>query len=259
MKTNLMENMTVKDVRTALKKVKTVLVPLGVVEQHGYHLPLSTDIHNTYEVCKRLSKKTGCLVAPPLNYSFSGGELPGTINISPQVMSLVVMDIIRSLAQQGFRNVVLVLGHGGTENLNAIRDCTRLFLRQNPHFDIVLVVAPVWEFSRIWMRAFKEHDFHAALIETSLMMYWKPELVREDIQVDKGKIYEDMKLNQDNYLQVEKPFDNKYVVPRLGQKPEIKVGVMGDPKGANAELGEKVCEEVVEGLSKLIRGIEGRK
>ena len=106
------------------------------------------------------------------------------------------------------------------------------------------------------MEAFKKHDFHAGLIETSVMLYWKPELVRKDIQVDKGKVYEDMKVHPDNYLLVEKAFNNKYVVPQLKQKPEIKVGVMGDPRGANAELGAKVCKEMVSGLSKLIRDIE---
>lgn len=58
---------------------------------------------------------------------------------------------------------------------------------------------------------------------------------------------------------VEKPFDSKYVIPKLSQKSEVKVGVMGDPKGANAELGEKVCEEVVSALSRLIRDIERGK
>ena len=100
----LMENMTVNEMRQALKKTKTVMVPLGVVEQHGYHLPLSTDIHNAYQIARRVSEKTGSLVAPPLSYSFSGGTLPGTINISPQTMSLVVNDICQSLVEQGFKS-----------------------------------------------------------------------------------------------------------------------------------------------------------
>ena len=72
MKAKLMENMTVKDVRSAFRDTRTILVPLGVVEQHGYHLPLSTDIHNAYEVCKRVSEKTGSVVAPPCSCSSLG-------------------------------------------------------------------------------------------------------------------------------------------------------------------------------------------
>lgn len=257
MKSRVMENMTVKEMREALKETKTVLVPLAVVEQHGYHLPLSTDIHNAYEVSKRVSVRTGAVVAPPLNYSFSGGTLPGTINISPQVMSLVVMDICRSLIQQGFKNIVLVLGHGGTENINALRDCTAVFLRQNSHLaEVTLALAPVWEFSGTWMKAFQEHDFHAALIETSVMMYWKPELVREEVVTDEPKLAEALRVHQDNYMEIKKPIENPFVMPFIRQRPDMKVGVMGNPKGANAKLGKKVCDESVSGLTRLIREIE---
>lgn len=258
-KRRLMEEMTVKDMREALTETKTVLVPLGVVEQHGYHLPLSTDIHNAYEVSKRVSEKTGVIVAPPLNYSFSGGTLPGTINITPQVMALVVMDICRSLIQQGFKNVVLVLGHGGTENVNALKDCTVLFLRQNPQYsDVVLALASVADFSKTWMKAFKEHDFHAALIETSVMMYWKPELVRKEMVTDEPKLAKALRVHQDNYMEIKKPIESPFVVPFIRQKPEMKVGVMGDPKGANAKLGKKVCDESVAGLTRFIKKIEAR-
>ena len=83
MKAYLWEFMTVKEMRAALKKTKTVILPVGVIEQHGYHLPLNTDVYNCYELARLASEKTGCLVAPPLTYTFSGGTLPGTININP--------------------------------------------------------------------------------------------------------------------------------------------------------------------------------
>ena len=253
----LMENMTVEEVRKALRKTKTILVPLGVVEQHGYHLPLSTDIHNAYEMSKLVAQKTGSIVAPSLNYSFSGGTLPGTININPQTMSLVVGDICHSLAEQGFKNIILILGHAGTENINALRDTVILLLRKNSQWkDLVLSLVPVWEFSPTWMNAFKKHDFHAAYIETSLMMYWKPELVRKKVVMDRPYLANLMRSHQDNYLVIKKPVDSKYVTPYLKQRPDIKVAVMGDPAGANAKLGEKVANECAAGIAKLIMKIE---
>ena len=256
----LMENMTVEEVRKALRRTKTVIVPLGVVEQHGYHLPLSTDIHNAYETAKLVGKQTKSLIAPPLNYSYSGGTLPGTINISPQAMSLVVGDICQSLAEQGFKNIILLLGHAGTENINALKDTVVLFLRRNPKWkDLVLSLVPIWEFSPTWMKAFKKHDFHAAYIETSLMMYWKPELVKKNVTLDVPRVANLMRRRQDNYLIIEKAVESKYVTPYLKQRPDIKVGVMGDPKGANPQTGEKVAGEVVSGIVKLIRQIEGKK
>jgi len=108
-----MEAMTVEEVRDGLKETRTVILPVGCVEQHGYHLPLSVDIHNAVEIALRASAQTGCFVAPALSYSFSGGMLPGTINISPQAFSLVLMEICHSLIGQGFGDVAILLGHGG--------------------------------------------------------------------------------------------------------------------------------------------------
>ena len=257
-KPRLMEHMTVEDVRAALRKTKTVLIPLGVTEQHGYHLPLSTDVHNAYQVARRVSEKTGAVVTPPLSYSFSGGTLPGTINVAPQVMSLVVAEIIQSLVQQGFRNVVLVLGHAGTENLQAIKDLVALYLGRHPdQKDLVVALAPVWEFSPTWMKWFRKHDFHAGLIETSLMMHWAPDDVRMDrIVEDAPDVAASLRAHQDNYQKVERPVDDPHVTPRVTQRPDMKVGVMGYPHQASAALGRKVCAEVVAGVVKLIRKIE---
>lgn len=253
----LMENMTVKDVRAALKKTKTVMVPLGVCEQHGYHLPLSTDIHNARQVSARVSGKTGAFVAPVLNYAFSGGELPGTINISPSTMGLVVTDICMSLARQGFRNILLVLGHGGTENLSALREGLVLFLRNNPHLEqLNIALVPIWEHSSEWMKGFKNGDFHSGYIETSLMKYWAPELVRDKIELDEKKLVSFMCEDQDNYLEVSKNVDAEEIIPYIRQRPDIKVGVMGDPSKASAELGEKICGQMVEGICGLIKKME---
>ena len=257
----LMEEMTVEDMRVALAATQTVLVPLGVTEQHGYHLPLSVDVHNARESALRVSAETGAVVAPPLWYSYSGGELPGTINVAPQVMALMVQEIVIGLVAQGFRNIVLVLGHAGTENTAAIRDLVILAQTRLAHIrDLVIALAPVWEFSRMWTRALADHDYHAGRIETSLMMHWAPKLVRADrIEQDRDDLAAHMREDQDNYQLVEKPIDNPHVVPRVRQRPDIRVGVMGYPEKASAEVGRKVCDEIVTGMSALVRKIETEK
>ena len=78
-----MEEMSVLDMRNAMKKTHTVIIPVGVVEQHGYHLPLSTDIHNSVQLTRMAGEKLNAVVAPSVNYCFSGGTLAGTINVSP--------------------------------------------------------------------------------------------------------------------------------------------------------------------------------
>jgi creatinine amidohydrolase len=130
----IMEFMTVQEMREALRETRTAILPIGVIEQHGYHLPLNTDVYNAYEIAKRVAAVASCVVAPPVNYSFSGGELPGTVDISPQTLSLLVMDLVKSLADQGFASVILLLGHGGSENQRAVLDAADMFLRRNRDF-----------------------------------------------------------------------------------------------------------------------------
>jgi hypothetical protein len=156
-KARIMYNMTVEEIREGLKEMKTVFLPIGVVEQHGYHMPLSVDIHNAYEISKMASERCGCFVAPPVHYSFSGGSLPGTINIPPQLFSMVVMEICHSLVVQGFKNIAIILGHGGTENVRASFDAAENFQRLNPDVSgVTISVVPFWEFSPTYMKSFEE-------------------------------------------------------------------------------------------------------
>ena len=100
-----MGEMTVKEIREYLKHNQTIIFPYGVVEQHGYHLPLSMDIHNAEVPSFELAKKLDCIVAPTLNYCFSGGQLPGTINVRPTTFCAMVCDIVEALARMGFKNI----------------------------------------------------------------------------------------------------------------------------------------------------------
>ena len=252
----IMENMTVKDMKEALSSTRTAVIPVGVVEQHGFHLPLSTDIHNVQEVAKRAAPQMNAVIAPTIPYCYSGGELLGTVNVSPQVFSLYVMDICSEFFRMGFRNIVIFLGHGGTDNLNALRSTLQMILRRNPHLkDITISLVGCWQLSPTWLELYKmepEHDFHAAWVETSLMLYWKPELVRDEIVMDDEETSRMMRTDQDWFEIEEKLIDHRFIIPRTRQREEIKVGVMGFPEKATRELGEKICVEMVEGLREYI-------
>ena len=256
----IMFNMTVNEVREGLKDMKTVIVPVGVVEQHGYHLPLSVDIHNAVEIARLASERSGCFVAPCVHYSFSGGMLPGTINIAPHTFSMVLTDIFRSLIVQGFKNVMVLLGHAGTENTQSAKSAALDFQRLNPdHEDIAISVVPFWELSPTYMQSFDEGDFHAAKYETSMMMYWKPEMVRMDqVALDAPEFVERMRKDPDAYLVKSRAVASKFLAPKLSQSPEMQVGVMGDPASANAELGKQIADECAEALAELVAEMEGR-
>jgi len=256
----LMYDMTVKEIVEGLKETQTVIIPVGIVEQHGYHLPTSVDIHNSAEIARRTSEQTGCFVTPSVHYNFSGGMLPGTINITPQVFSLVLIDILQSLMMQGFKNLILLLGHGGSESVAAAKDAALQFQRLRPEMKgVTVLLVPFWELSPTYMDRFNRGDYHAALCETSLMLYWKPELVKMDQAVfDDPEILAIMRADADAYARKLQSSENRFVVPRIVQDPRLKVGVMGDFTGASAEFGRKIAEECVAALGTVIEELEGK-
>jgi len=257
----VMEAMTVKQVRDYLACRQSILVPIGVTEQHGYHLPLSTDSLIATHLARRAAQRLGMLVAPTFTHSFSGGSLPGTINFSPAVMSLAMGDLLSSLAAQGFRNFYLFVCHGGSENLRALQDALHLLLRGNPAFREVLVaLLPVWQLCSPgtgYQQGFREQDWHAGWLETSLVMHLEPELVRlNELALDAEPLLGQLRAHPDNYQHAEKIVDDPFVVARLSQRPEIQVGVMGDPQRASVELGRQVAADIVNNLADRIAKID---
>jgi len=259
----VMELMTVKTVRAYLAAKKSVILPVGGIEQHGYHLPLRTDAVIAERLAWRAGGRLGMLVAPAVLTTFSGGGLPGTINVTPSVMSLVINDILVSLVDQGFRNIYLFLGHGGSENLRALNDGLRTLLRSNASFANVLVaVVPIWRLGRKnigWQRAFREKDWHAGWLETSLMLDLAPELVRMDeLELDAPDLLRLQRDHPDNYQRAEKIVDDPFAVPRLSQRPDIQVGVMGAPGEASAERGRAINEDIADDLCARISALEAK-
>lgn len=257
----MMGDMTVKMVREYLKRKGAIIVPLGVIEQHGYHLPLKTDALIAEGVSRLIGAKADILVAPVIYTSFSGGGLPGTINISPAVMSLVVNDTLISLVSQGFRNVYILLGHGGSENARALDNALKILLRSNPAFaNVLIALLPVWKFGSDnmgWSLALKEKDWHAGWLETSMVMALAPKLVQmQDLELDPEPLLKLQIEHPDNYQQAEKIVDDLFVVPRMTQRPDIKIGVMGHPEKASAEMGRKVIADIVNSVVAKFREIE---
>ncbi len=239
------------------------IVPIGVIEQHGYHLPLKTDALIASGLGKMIGQRTGILKAPTMYQSFSGGGLPGTINISPATMSLVVSDTLLSLACQGFRNFFLLLCHGGSENARALDDAMKLLLRMNPAFsDAMIALFPVWKLGsseKGWSKAISDHDWHAGWLETSMVMALEPDLVRmERLTVDSDELMSLMHKHPDNYQRSEKIVDDEFVIPRMTQREDIHVGVMGAPEKASPELGKEIVEDIVEFASRKIQELESK-
>jgi creatinine amidohydrolase len=252
-KTNKLAEMTIADVEEYLKTQKTIILPYGVVEQHGHHLPLNTDILNAEILGGKLAEKLGCIVAPVLNYCFSGGMIAGTINVRPNTFSNMVCEIVESLSLQGFENIIIVPGHGGSESMINLKESLRISKWLNPSIKATSIfMIQLWNYSPTWLNGFNNRDYHGGEIETSLIMHWRPELVRKKIVMDKEKIAEQLRNDPDSYQRRVAYSSNPDEIITTSQDENVKVGIMGFPEKANPELGKKVETEILTNASKAL-------
>jgi creatinine amidohydrolase len=188
-----------------------LVLPVASTEQHGPHLPLSTDTDLAVALCARLAEsRPGVVVAPPLAYGSSGEHegFAGTISIGQEAVELVLVELCRS-ATLTFSRVLLVSTHGG--NGEAVR---RAEQRLQAESRDVYAWLPRWR-----------GDAHAGRTETSLQLALAPQLVRYN------------RARAGNTTPIAE------LMPALRSSSVKAVspnGVLGDPAGASAEEGEAV-------------------
>ena len=167
-----LNRMTSPEIQACVDQIDAVLIPVGATEQHGPHLELSFDATAATELCVRTAravqnKGKRVLVAPTLHYGVSWYHMnyPGTISLSHTTFMLVIQDIARSLAKHGFKNLILVNGHGG--NTSALMTCMDQLYQQ----DQIRVLLAQWftlaapEFRRLNITS---PMLHAGEAETSV-------------------------------------------------------------------------------------------
>ena len=254
MKDRQMRHMTVEEVQEYLKTNQTIILPYALCEQHGYHLPLDVDLRNAEYCSQVLAEELDCIIAPCLNYTFSGGMLPGTINVKPNTFSNLVGEIIESLTVQGFRNFVILPGHGGSESMLHLKESLRILKWLNPNLkDDLIIFSPIWDFSPTWTELFKTRDYHAAAAETSLLMHWSPEVIRKKIVMDEESVAERLRDDPDSYQLRESFTELSQEVVQTSQRADVKIGVMGYPEIATAEIGAKIEAEFAENCSAALQ------
>lgn len=194
-------------------------VPLGSTEQHGPHLPLSTDTDIAVALCQRLAAaRPDVLVAPAVAYGESGEHdgFAGTLSIGQDAFERVVLGLGRS-ATRTFRHVLFVCAHGGNaEPLARAVDRLRAGSRD------VTVYSPRWP-----------GDPHAGHHETALQLVMDPARVR----MDRAVVGDTRPLAE--------------LMPRLradGIRSVSESGVLGDPTGATAAHGAALLDDLADAL-----------
>lgn len=229
----LVEEMTMNDFAASLERV--LIIPSGTVEEHGRHLPLSTDTMVVWAVAREVEDRVPVLLAPPLHYGVctSTSMHPGTIGISFDTMRALVRDIVRSAFDKGLRRFLILSGHGGGSHLTAIKEAGEELVREFDCLKLALLSLYELVAEEIGGIVETEKDSHAGEIETSLMLYIRDELV-------KGRSLEE-------YPRFPGPFLVRDKVRYW------RGGVWGDPGKASKEKGERVFRIMVDKVVDLIR------
>ena len=173
------EELTADDFRTAVQQSQGVcLLPFGIVEKHGPHLPLGTDLINVRHVVLAAVQTEFAVVFPEYYFGqiFEARHEPGTIAYSTSLQMQLLQETTDEMARNGCKKVVIVNGHGGNENLLPYFAQTQL---EKEH-DYVLYVMPLFDAPPGGPPKKTTNDMHAGETETSEMLIARPDLVRID-------------------------------------------------------------------------------
>jgi creatinine amidohydrolase len=219
------------ELRKSIKKQKKVaIIPVGSIEQHGPHLPVSTDSDIVTQISRQISRKYGFLLLSTINYGVSFEHTPFfNISIQDKTLQNILSEICLSLLSNNIKTIFVINGHHG--NQKAIKNLsTNLHRVSKQKLDVF--VFSYWHFMN------REFD-HAGFVETSLMLAISKKVKMK--LAEKGLITKNLSEEKLKKLRklASKSFPNA-----------TKNGIWGDPTHANVRDGKKILSEIVTNLGK---------
>lgn len=223
---NLSNSRILKEIR----KNPVAIIPVGSIEQHGPHLPVSTDSDIVSFIAKKVSEKTGFLLLPTIECGVSLEHHPFfNLSTSPFALQKYIVDMCLSLWKNKVKTIIILNGHHGNQKaLKGIPSKVAKNSKSGPQ----VIIYSYWHFM-------KQRFDHAGFVETSIMRAISK-------QVDMNKT--EKGLIEDNYTKKE--------LKRLGRVASksfiavTKNGVWGDPRQATAKEGRKILREIITSLAK---------
>lgn len=234
-------------------KEKVVLLPVGAIEQHGPHLSVSTDTDIVTRVATKAEEllKDDVLLCPTLPFGSSHHHLSfaGTMSLAPDTYTQVLVELVESFLENGFRRIVLLNGHGG--NVTPGRQALSILSQKhdktiNPN----IVFTTYWELGGKPFAGLPPMETpalsHACEYETSLLLHLFPEKVFSD------KIERARRPASNGYIPWED--DEPYRGVSIVKKTEFisSNGSSGEPGLGTAPKGEHLFNSAVEALVKFI-------
>lgn len=230
---NLLPTITTVDVQDQAPRV--AVLPIGSFEQHGAYLPLITDAAIASVIAREVAAAYPVLQLPPITIACSHehGTWAGTVSISARTLHALVTDIAQSLEAAGIRKLILVNAHGGNYVLSNIVQEANL---TEPRMSL-FPQSGEWNRARerAGLATNAHEDMHAGEIETSILLYAEPSLVRPGYETA------DHDGGERRFLLTE------------GMKAYTATGVIGFPSHATAEKGKAVLASLVEDFAAHLR------
>lgn len=242
----LWEELTAPEFAAAVQATDgTCLVPLGVIEKHGDHLPLGTDLLNIRELAVRAARLEPAVVFPP----FFCGQIcearhqPGTLAYDGGFLLAALDHTCREIARNGLKKIILLNGHGGNNHLLPFFAQTTLGAARDYAVYVVNFDAAFPPEARAVIE--NTAGGHADEVETSLMLAARPDLVRrEKIDPSAGR-----PLGRLAHL------DGR-AYTAIWWYADYPDHLAGDPSLATADKGRRLYELAAENLAGIIRRIK---
>ena len=229
-----------------------VVLPMGALEQHGPHLPVSTDADLADGIVARaieaLPQDLPVLFLPTqiLGSSDEHGALAGTLSVRADTLREHLFHVATGLARHGFRRWVVFNTHGGNKHV-----VDEAALRAREALGLLVVKAHSFRFpvpSGVELPASEwRHGLHGGAVETAMMLHLRPDLVRTNLIERFPSLGQELE-SELGVLLPEGPAAFAWLSQDLNPQ-----GVTGDPTLATAELGERLVDGYADFLVSVLR------
>jgi creatinine amidohydrolase len=180
--------LTWEEVRDLDREHTLVVLPVGAIEAHGPHLPLDTDVVIATAMARAGAQKLAdrgrtVLILPALAYTAAsfGAAFHGTLSISAITVTALIVDVARSLSDQGFRMLALANVHLDPEHLTALHEAVKLAQADR----LIPIVFPDLTRKPWGARLgdeFRSGACHAGQFETSIVLHERADAVRDEVR-----------------------------------------------------------------------------
>jgi creatinine amidohydrolase len=226
------------------------ILPIASTEQHGPHLPIATDVAIANgmlaELRNQRSDDLDFLVLPTQEIGKANEHIygPGTLSLSAELLIQVWTAIGAKVAEAGIRKMVIVNSHGGNVDIMSIV-ARELRVRHQ-----MAVLSTQWgRFGNpdgMISEQETRYGIHGGEVETSLMLHFRPDLVRMD-KAQNFKSKAEWMRDQSKYIQPLPPHSLAWIAHDLNPN-----GVVGDASLGTAEKGEAICRHQVSGFIEML-------